>query len=64
MLICYTFHTLYTFSIARGQIALTERQMKIIEFLNQKGSITNREIKHIQVWETHSNYPAVAPWMK
>ncbi|MBU2565006.1 MAG: Fic family protein [Thermoplasmatales archaeon] len=29
----------------KGQIALTERQMKIIELLNQKGSITNREIR-------------------
>lgn len=29
----------------KGQIALTERQMKIIEVLNQKGSITNREIR-------------------
>ena len=32
---------------AKGQIALSERQMKIIEFLNQKGSITNRDIQKI-----------------
>ena len=29
----------------KGQIALSELQMKIIEFLNQKGSITNRDIR-------------------
>lgn len=29
----------------KGQIALTERQMRIIEELNRKGSITNREIR-------------------
>ena len=29
----------------RGQIALTERQMKIVERIVQKGKITNREIR-------------------
>ncbi|MDI6890370.1 MAG: Fic family protein [Thermodesulfovibrionales bacterium] len=31
----------------RGQIALTERQMKIIEFINQNGQITNRDIRRM-----------------
>jgi Fic family protein len=31
----------------KGQIALSERQMKIVEFLNQKGNITNRDIQKI-----------------
>jgi predicted HTH transcriptional regulator len=26
----------------KGQIALTERQMRIVEFINQNGRITNR----------------------
>ena len=30
-----------------GQIALTERQMRIIEALNRKGTITNREIREM-----------------
>ncbi len=29
----------------RGQIALTERQMRIIEFINKNGRITNRDIR-------------------
>lgn len=29
----------------RGQIALTERQMKIVEFINQNGTITNRNVR-------------------
>jgi Fic family protein len=29
----------------KGQIALTERQMKIVEFINQNGQITNRDIR-------------------
>lgn len=29
----------------RGQIALTERQMRIVEFLNQNGRITNRDVR-------------------
>lgn len=29
----------------RGQIALTERQMKIVEFINQNGRITNKEVR-------------------
>lgn len=31
----------------RGQIALTERQMKIMEWVINKGQITNREIRHM-----------------
>ena len=31
----------------RGQIALTERQMKIVERIIERGSITNREIRQI-----------------
>jgi len=31
----------------RGQIALTERQMKIIEFINQNGRIRNRDIREM-----------------
>ncbi len=31
----------------RGQIALTERQMKIIEFINQNGSIRNRDTREM-----------------
>lgn len=31
----------------RGQIALTERQMKIVERIIEKGSITNREVRQI-----------------
>jgi Fic family protein len=29
----------------KGQIALTERQMKIIEFINQNGRLTNRDVR-------------------
>lgn len=29
----------------RGQIALTERQMKIVEFMTQRGRITNRDVQ-------------------
>lgn len=29
----------------KGQIALTERQMKIVEFINQHGKITNRDVQ-------------------
>jgi Fic family protein len=29
----------------RGQIALSERQMRIVEFMNQSGKITNRDIR-------------------
>jgi len=29
----------------RGQIALTERQMRIVEFINQNGTITNRDVR-------------------
>lgn len=29
----------------RGQIALTERQMQIVEFINQNGKITNRDMQ-------------------
>jgi predicted HTH transcriptional regulator len=29
----------------RGQIALTERQMRIVEFINQNGKITNKDIR-------------------
>ncbi|MEA2016617.1 MAG: Fic family protein [Actinomycetota bacterium] len=31
----------------RGQVALTERQMKIIEFINQNGRIRNRDIREM-----------------
>lgn len=31
----------------RGQIALTERQMKIIEFINQNGRITNKDVREM-----------------
>ena len=31
----------------RGQIALTERQMKIVEFINQNSKITNKDIRNI-----------------
>ncbi|OGW14926.1 MAG: hypothetical protein A2035_05150 [Nitrospirae bacterium GWA2_42_11] len=29
----------------KGQVALTERQMKIVEFINQNGQITNRDVR-------------------
>lgn len=29
----------------KGQIALTERQMKVVEFINQNGRITNRDVR-------------------
>jgi predicted HTH transcriptional regulator len=29
------------------QIALTERQMRIIEFINQNGKITNRDVREM-----------------
>ncbi len=29
----------------RGQIALTEKQMRIVEFINQNGKITNRDVR-------------------
>lgn len=31
----------------KGQIALTERQMKIVEFINQNGKITNRDAREM-----------------
>jgi len=31
----------------RGQIALTERQMKIVEFINLNGKITNKDIRNM-----------------
>jgi Fic family protein len=31
----------------KGQIALTERQMRIVEFINQNGKITNKDIRSI-----------------
>lgn len=31
----------------RGQIALTERQMRIMEFINQNGTITNRNVREM-----------------
>jgi predicted HTH transcriptional regulator len=31
----------------RGQIALTERQMRIIEFINQYGRIKNRDVREM-----------------
>ena len=31
----------------KGQIALTERQMRIVEFINQNGQITNRDIRSL-----------------
>jgi Fic family protein len=31
----------------RGQIALTERQMKIVEFINQNGEIKNRDVREM-----------------
>jgi Fic family protein len=31
----------------RGQIALTERQMQIVEFINQNGRITNRNVREM-----------------
>ncbi|MEA3475573.1 MAG: Fic family protein [Candidatus Cloacimonadota bacterium] len=31
----------------RGQIALTERQMKIVEFINQNDKITNRDVREM-----------------
>ena len=31
----------------RGQIALTERQMRIVEFINQNGKITNRNVREM-----------------
>ncbi|MCK5505737.1 MAG: Fic family protein [Thermodesulfovibrionia bacterium] len=31
----------------KGQIALTERQMNIVEFINQNGRITNRDIREM-----------------
>jgi len=31
----------------KGQIALTERQMRIVEFINQNGKITNKDVRSI-----------------
>lgn len=31
----------------KGQIALTERQMRMVEFINQNGQITNRDIRNL-----------------
>lgn len=31
----------------RGQIALTERQMRIVEWIMEKGKITNRDVREI-----------------
>jgi Fic family protein len=31
----------------RGQIALTEKQMRIVEFINQNGRITNRNVREM-----------------
>jgi Fic family protein len=31
----------------RGQIALTEKQMKIVEYINQNGRITNRNLREM-----------------
>lgn len=31
----------------RGQIALTERQMRIVEFINQNGKITNHDVREM-----------------
>ncbi|OIN96181.1 hypothetical protein AUJ66_07025 [Candidatus Desantisbacteria bacterium CG1_02_38_46] len=31
----------------RGQIALTERQIRIVEFINQNGKITNRDVREM-----------------
>src|SRR4030066_1485094 len=31
----------------RGQVALTDRQMKIVEYILQKGNITNRDIREL-----------------
>ena len=31
----------------KGQIALTEKQMKIIEFINQNGRITNKDLREM-----------------
>ncbi|MCJ7645587.1 hypothetical protein MUO65_01570 [bacterium] len=31
----------------RGQIALTERQMQIVEFINQNGKIANKDIREM-----------------
>mgnify|MGYP001139751977 CR=1 FL=1 len=31
----------------KGQIALTERQMQIVEFINQHGKITNRDVRKL-----------------
>ena len=33
--------------VKRGQIALTERQMKIVEFINLNGKITNKDIRYM-----------------
>jgi len=31
----------------QGQIALTERQMRIVEFINMNGKITNRDVREM-----------------
>jgi len=31
----------------KGQVALTERQMRIVEFINQNGKITNKDVRSI-----------------
>lgn len=31
----------------RGQVALTERQMKLVEFINHNGSVTNRDVREM-----------------
>lgn len=31
----------------RGQIALTERQMRIVEFINQNGEVSNKKVREM-----------------
>lgn len=45
-----------------GQIALTERQMQIVEFINQNGKITNRDV--IKMFNFASNKSAFTEIMK
>jgi predicted HTH transcriptional regulator len=37
----------FLYSYRREQIALTERQMRIIEFINQNGKIMNRDVREM-----------------
>ena len=48
----------------RGQIALTEKQMKIVEFINQNGKITNKDIRNIFIISPQAAYKEIKKLLK